>query len=99
MTEVTNWLDEVGEIILKPDNRRPSARFYFRILFDEPFGGAETTNVASRLRRLQRQGYTLGTTLSVDYFVKRLHVFHAEFAARCHQRPLTEDEIKSLVLG
>ena len=52
--ELANWLDEVAEIRLKPDNRPGHPGFYFGILFDEPFGGSEVAGVASRLKRLAR---------------------------------------------
>lgn len=97
MTEALNWLDEVGEIILKPDNRRPSAQFYYRILFDEPFGGAEVRNLTSRLRRLQREGYRFTTSLSPDDLVQRLRAFHEQFAKLAAVAPPSDEQIKSLI--
>jgi len=57
--ELLEWLDEVAEIRLKPDNRPGPASFYYRILFDDPFGGTGTTNIARRIRRLERQGHNV----------------------------------------
>lgn len=97
LVEVLNWIDEVGDIILKPDNRRPTAKFYYRILFDEPFGGAETRNITSRLRRLQRQGYRFSTNASPPELAERLRAFHAAFAQQSAKAPMTEDQIKALL--
>ncbi len=97
LTEVLNWLDEVNEIMLKPDNRRPAAAFYFRILFDEPFGGAEVQNLTSRLRRLQRQSYKFTTNASPEDLVRRLRDFHTAFSTQCAAASVTEDQLKALI--
>jgi hypothetical protein len=41
IAELLEWLDEIAEIRLKPDHRPGAKSFYYRIMFDEPFGGAE----------------------------------------------------------
>ena len=97
LNEVTDWFDEVGEIVLKPNNRRPTADFYYRILFDEPFGGAEVTNLMSRLGRLRRHGYLLTTTVTPDELVDRLRRFHAAFAEACAAAPVPEDLLHRLI--
>jgi len=97
LMELVNWLEEIGEIILKPDNRRPKAEFYYRILFDEPFGGAEVPNITSRLRRLQRQGYTLTTNLSPTDLLNQLRQFHAEFSRQCAKAQVSEAELKTML--
>jgi hypothetical protein len=97
LTELFTWIDEIGEIILKPDNRRPNAAFYYRILFDEPFGGAELPNIMSRLKRLQRQGYTLTTNASPAELLARLDQFHKTFANQVSKAPLSDDALRSLL--
>jgi hypothetical protein len=97
LTELANWIDEVSEIILKPTNRRPAAEFYYRILFDEPFGGAEVPNITSRLRRIQRQGYTLTTNASPADLLARLQQFHREFARLATQAPVSEETLRGLL--
>ncbi len=97
LTELSTWIDEVGEIILKPNARRPSAAFFYRILFDEPFGGAELSNLTSRLKRLQRQGYTLTTTASPDDLLNRLRQFHRTFADLATKAPLSDDNLRRLL--
>jgi hypothetical protein len=97
LSELANWIDEIGEIILKPNNRRPASEFYYRILFDEPFGGAELPNITSRLKRLQRQGYTLTTNASPTELLDRLQRFHAEFAQQAAKAPVSEAELRHLL--
>jgi hypothetical protein len=97
MTELSNWIDEVSEIVLKPKNRRPTANFYYRILFDEPFGGAELPNITSRLKRIQRQGYTLTTNASPADLLARLQKFHTEFAHLAAQSPVSEEAFRGLL--
>ena len=96
-SEVSTWIDEVGEIILKPNNRRPSAAFFYRILFDEPFGGAEIPNITSRLKRLQRQGYSLTTDASPAQLLDRLRQFHKAFADQATKAPLSDEGLRSLL--
>lgn len=83
--EVLNWLDEVMEIRLKPRDTTGSVKFYYNILFDEPFGGVEVANVAGRLRRLARNGYPIPPDLEIEPLVGRLDRFHRAFAQRCHE--------------
>ncbi len=97
LNELANWVDEVGEIILKPKYRRPTADFYYRILFDEPFGGAELANVTSRLKRLQRQGYMFTTPLSPADLIDRLRQFHIAVGRSCADAPLTDDALRAMV--
>jgi hypothetical protein len=97
LIELANWIDEIGEIILTPNNRRPTSKFYYRILFDEPFGGAELPNTISRLRRLQRQGYTLTTNASPAELLDRLRRFHIEFAQQMTKAPVSEVELRNLL--
>ncbi len=97
LTEVSTWIDEVGEIILKPNGRRPSPAFFYRILFDEPFGGAEIPNITSRLKRLQRQGYTLTTNSSPAELLDRLRQFHKAFSEQAAKAPLSDAGLHSLL--
>lgn len=97
LTELSTWIDEVGEIILKPNNRRPHSAFYYRILFDEPFGGTKLANITSRLKRLQRQGYTLTTNASPDELLARLSQFHKAFGDKATKAPLSDDDLRSLL--
>jgi hypothetical protein len=93
--ELLEWLDEVAEIRLKPDNKPGPAFFYYRVLFEEPFGGTGITNIARRIRRLERQGYTIQDT-DLDVVLQRLRGFHRTFSEAC-ARGVEADEIGGLL--
>lgn len=97
LAELTIWIDEVAEIVLKPHNRRPSAAFYYRILFDEPFGGVELPNLTARLRRLQRQGYVLTTHASPARLLDRLRQFHTDFSQQAARAPVDDATLRALL--
>src|SRR5262249_24089806 len=81
--DLLEWLDEVAEIRLKPGNKPAAKSFYYRILFDEPFGGAEGEHVTPRLRRMMRQGYGVRQQADIDGVAERLRAFHVRFAEAC----------------
>ena len=93
--ELLEWLDEVAEIRLRPDNKAGSASFYYRILFDEPFGGTGVVNIARRIRRLERQGYTI-RDVDLDNVLQRLRQFQKQFSEACN-RGVESDEIAALL--
>jgi hypothetical protein len=41
---LVNWIDEIGEIVLRPHGARPPHIFYYKLLFFEPFGGGARSN-------------------------------------------------------
>jgi hypothetical protein len=96
ITELLEWLDEVAEIRLKPNNKPAPAAFYFRVLFDEPFGGAEMDNITRRVRRMLRQGYTLRHDVDLDVIAGHLRSFHAEFAEAC-SKGINTDQIEKMI--
>lgn len=53
--ELQTWVRRIGVIRRKPNQRTADRDFYFRILYDEPFGGVEELNVRSQVRLLSRQ--------------------------------------------
>lgn len=58
--ELDTWLTRIGRMVWTRTNRPFDARFYRRILFDEPFGGVEERNIAGMLDLMERQyGETL----------------------------------------
>lgn len=97
--ELVNWLDEIAEIRLKPNNRPGSSAFYYRILFDEPFGGVEEKNMNARLARLVRDGYDLRPEIEVTQVVEALRSFIQSFSAGCARGDLTAETIKDLLLA
>ena len=97
LKELDTWFYEISDIVLKPNDRRPKAEFYYRILYDEPFGGVELRNITSRLRQLQKQGYQFTTNLAPADLVNRLQQFHTEFAKRCAKASVPDNEIRALI--
>jgi hypothetical protein len=97
--ELVNWLDEVAEIRLKPDNRPGHPGFYFGILFDEPFGGSEVAGVASRLKRLARgpDAVPIRGDLDPTEVAARLRAFHAAFDAGCTAGRQTIETTEAMV--
>src|SRR3954471_2593774 len=45
--ELRTWLRKIQTLRMKPNNRTGSAKFYFDLLFDYPFGGVEIRNMRS----------------------------------------------------
>lgn len=97
--EVANWLNEIAMIRLKPSQRPANAGFYYRILFDEPFGDVEVQNATSRIDILADGGYAIRAGTDVAEVVQRLRDFHSDFAKRCAAGTLTRNEVKALVAG
>ncbi|HVB16108.1 MAG TPA: hypothetical protein VNF04_06230 [Stellaceae bacterium] len=97
-TEAIGWLDEVANIRLRPNNRPGSRAWYFRILFDEPFGGVEVANVTGRLQRLAKlYGDRLREDADPVELAERLRAFHDRFASRCAAGDLSVDDIATMV--
>ncbi len=89
--EMLEQLDEVAEIRrLKPDSKPGPASFYYRILFDEPFGGTGVANIARRIGRLERQGHR-PRDADPDNVPQRLQQFHGRFSDACHRGAEAED--------
>jgi hypothetical protein len=96
IAELLEWLDEIAEIRLKPDHRPGPRSFYYRIMFDEPFGGAETENITRRVRRIARQGYAVRRDADLGNVAESLRSFHDDFAEACAQGVSTE-QIESMI--
>ena len=94
--KLLEWLDEVAEIRLKPENKLGPASFYYRILFDEPFGGTGMMNIARRIRRLERQSYTLRKDIDLNVALKCLRKFHQRFSDAC-SHGIEVDQIEPMV--
>ena len=43
--ELRSWLRKIQRLRFKPHNRTGSAKFYFDMLFEYPFGGVEARNM------------------------------------------------------
>ncbi|HYZ23912.1 MAG TPA: hypothetical protein VE690_17330 [Rhodopila sp.] len=95
--ELTTWLTTIATIRVKPSTRPASAGFYFRILFDEPFGGNEVPALIARLQLLRQQYGQIRAALDEQALVDRLRAFHLRFAEGCAQGTMDLGEINALV--
>ncbi len=84
-------------IRLKPGNRPAGAQFYFKLLYDEPFGGVELQNVGARLQLLRLQYGELAADQDPEELAARLRAFHSVFAQGCAAGVLTASKIGALV--
>jgi hypothetical protein len=95
---LVNWIDEIGEIVLRPGNARPPHIFYYKLLFFEPFGGgAGTPNLLRRLRRLQREGFPVQLDIAPDSLLARLQAFHRDLSSLCACKLMREDQIRAFL--
>jgi hypothetical protein len=96
MNDIIEWIDEIGEIVLRPNNTRPPHIFYYKLLFFEPFGGgAEIPNMLRRLRRLHRRGFSAQIDITPDALVKRLRAFHRDLSSLYAVKLMREDQIRA----
>jgi hypothetical protein len=95
--ELLSWLHDVATIRLKPQMKTAKARFYDRILFDEPFGGTEAESVAARVEGFAWDGYRLRDSLDHDRLAAALKAFHQRFAAGCARAEMTRSAIATLL--
>ncbi len=96
--ELVELIDEVSEIVLRPNNARPSHIFYYKLLFFEPFGGGSAVpNILRRLRRLHRHGCPIQIDATPEELVQRLQAFHRDLAGLCASRTLEEYQIRTFL--
>jgi hypothetical protein len=95
---LVNWIDEIGEIVLRPTNARPPHIFYYKLLFFEPFGGgAGISNLLRRLRRLHREGCAVQIDIAPDELLTRLQAFHRDLSSLCACKLMREDQIRAFL--
>src|ERR1700742_4498853 len=93
-----NWIDEIGEIVFRPNNARPSHTFYYKLLFFEPFGGGSgIPNLLRRLRRLHREGFPAQTDVVPDTLLTRLQMFHRDLSSLCACKLMRDDQIRAFL--
>jgi hypothetical protein len=95
---LVNWIDEIGEIVLRPNNSRPPHIFYYKLLFFEPFGGGSgIPNMLRRLRRLHREGFPVQMDILPDALLMRLQAFHRDLSGLCACTLMREDQIRAFL--
>jgi hypothetical protein len=95
--EVATWLSTIAAIRLKPSNRPGPSKFYFTILFEEPFGGNEVPGVEARLQLLRQQYGELAPDIAPEALVEKLRSFHIAFADGCSKGTMNLGVINSLI--
>jgi hypothetical protein len=95
---LVNWIDEIGEIVLRPTNARPPHIFYYKLLFFEPFGGGSgIPNLLRRLRRLHRDGFPAQVDIEPDALLARLQVFHRDLSSLCACKLMRDEQIRTFL--
>jgi len=92
--ELRSWVRRIGVIRLKPQRRTPDRNFYYRILFDEPFGGVEETNIHSLIALLS-EDYRRNDRPEADV-LSRLRSLHERLADTLAQGEDPEPLIEAL---
>ena len=81
--EVRSWLVKIQRLRMKPDSRTGSVKFYYDLLFDDPFGGVELQNMRTIMDLISEE-YSLRPTKSPEELAGWLQQFHARLAGRLH---------------
>jgi hypothetical protein len=82
--ELKSWLREIQRLRFKPSNRTGSAKFYFDMLFDYPFGGVEVRNMSLIMDSIVDDYANVQPTKRPEEMVEWLRAFHTELAERLH---------------
>jgi len=82
--ELRTWLKKIQIMRLKPTMRTGSARFYFNLLFDYPFGGIEIQNTRALIEFISSEYDDIQPTKTPEELVDWLKRFHTELAERLH---------------
>jgi hypothetical protein len=82
--ELKTWLRKIQSLRFKPNNRTGSAKFYFDLLFDYPFGGVEIPNMTLIIDEIADDYENACPTKSPEELIAWLRQFHTELAERLH---------------
>jgi hypothetical protein len=83
--ELRTWLRKIQVLRMKPNNRTGSAKFYFDLLFDYPFGGVEIRNMRSIMDEISDNYPNARPVKTAEEMVAWLRDFHARLAERLHR--------------
>lgn len=81
--ELRSWLNKIQHMRMRPNNRRGSLKFYYDLLFEYPYGGAELENMQSMIALIS-EDYEIRPTKTPVEVVVWLRKFHTELAERLH---------------
>ncbi len=82
--ELRSWLRKIQVLRFKPNNRTGSAKFYFDLLFDYPFGGVEVRNMRLIMDQIADEYPKARPTKTAEKTVAWLRAFHTQLAERLH---------------
>src|SRR5947209_3753138 len=82
--ELKSWLRKIQRLRFKLSNRTGSAKFYFDLLFDYPFGGVEVRNMRLIMDSIVDDYENVQSTKRPQEMVEWLRAFHTELAERLH---------------
>ena len=84
--ELDTWLDKIQRLRMQPNNRTGTAKFYYDLLFDYPFGGVEVENMQSMMDFISRRYPGVRASKTPQQMVEWLRVFHSGLAQRLSDR-------------
>ena len=82
--ELRTWLRKIQALRFKPNNRTGSAKFYFDLLFEYPFGGVEVRNIRLIMDQIADEYDNARSTKQPEEMVEWLREFHTRLAGRLH---------------
>ncbi len=80
--ELDTWLDKIQRLRMKPHNRTGTAKFYYDLLFDYPFGGVEVRNTRSIMDLISRHYQGIRPAKTPEEVAESLRNFHTTLARR-----------------
>ncbi|HZK89937.1 MAG TPA: hypothetical protein VFC56_07310 [Stellaceae bacterium] len=83
--EMRAWLKKIQILRFKPSYRTGSAKFYYDVLFDYPFGGVELQNMTKIMEGISDDYDNARPTKTPEEMVEWLRNFHQELAEHLHQ--------------
>jgi hypothetical protein len=83
--ELRTWLDQIQRLRLKPGGQTGSAKFYFDLLYDYPFGGVEVQNMRIIMEFIAAEYDGIRSAKSPEEVLVWLKAFHTGLAERLHR--------------
>ena len=83
--ELRTWFRKIRRLRIKPHNRTGSAKFYFDLLFEYPFGGVEVQNMRLIMDEVLDDYRDARPVKTPEELVSWLRQFHSELAERLHR--------------
>ena len=93
--ELDTWLDKIQRLRMQPNNRTGTAKFYYDLLFDYPFGGVEVRNTRSIMDLISRRYQGAQPARTPEEVVEWLRDFHTTLAQRLSAGEVVLDMIPS----